>query len=129
MDKRIINPWRWQDARSYVQAVEVTQAAGTLYVSGQAAINEEGISSNANIRSQLADTIHNLETVIRDAGYELANIVRLNIFTTSNTELLENFDLIQDWTAANNIRQASTVVEVKNLFETLKVEFEATVVK
>ena len=37
MEKRIINPWQWQDQRSYVQAVEVKQAAGTLYCSGQAA--------------------------------------------------------------------------------------------
>ena len=28
MEKRIINPWQWQDQRSYVQAVEVnTQKA------------------------------------------------------------------------------------------------------
>ena len=39
MEKQIINPWQWQENRSYVQAVEVTQAKGTLYVAGQAAVH------------------------------------------------------------------------------------------
>ncbi|SIT84092.1 RidA family protein [Pontibacter indicus] len=129
MEKNIINPWTWQDARNYVQAVEVKNAEGTLYVSGQTAISDEGISSNEDMRSQLIQAIQNLERVIGEADYELKNIVRLNIYTTSNHELLENFDIIQNWITENKIRQTSTVLEVKSLFETLKVEFEATVVK
>ncbi|RAK00440.1 enamine deaminase RidA (YjgF/YER057c/UK114 family) [Larkinella arboricola] len=129
MEKNIINPWSWQDARNYVQAVEVKNIEATLYVSGQTAISDEGISSNENMRSQLIQTIQNLEKVIRKADYDLKNIVRLNIYTISNTELLENFDIIQDWITKNNIKQTSTVLEVKSLFETLKVELEATVVK
>ncbi|MGV3561504.1 RidA family protein [Larkinella arboricola] len=129
MEKNIINPWSWQDARNYVQAVEVKNVEATLYVSGQTAISDEGISSNENMRSQLIQTIQNLEKVIRKADYDLKNIVRLNIYTISNTELLENFDIIQDWITKNNIIQTSTVLEVKSLFETLKVELEATVVK
>jgi 2-iminobutanoate/2-iminopropanoate deaminase len=129
MEIRIINPWSWQEERNYVQAVEVKHIEGTLYVSGQAAINDEGISSNEGMRSQLIQTIQNLEKVIQKADYKLENIVRLNIYTTSNAELLENFDIIQNWTTTNNIKQTSTVLEVKSLFETLKVEFEATVVK
>lgn len=129
MEIRIINPWSWQEERNYVQAVEVKHIEGTLYVSGQTAINDEGISSNEGMRSQLIQTIQNLEKVIQKADYKLENIVRLNIYTTSNAELLENFDIIQNWTTTNNIKQTSTVLEVKSLFETLKVEFEATVVK
>lgn len=129
MEKNIINPWTWQDARNYVQAVEVKNAEGTLYVSGQTAISNEGISSNEDMRSQLFQAIQNLERVIEEAYYELKNIVRLNIYTTSNDELLENFDIIQNWITENQIKQTSTVLEVKSLFETLKVEFEATVVK
>lgn len=129
MVKSIINPWSWQDARNYVQAVEVKDVKGTLYVSGQTAISDEGISSNEDMRSQLIQTIQNLEKVVKEAGYELKNIVRLNIYTTSNAELLENFDILQNWITKNNIKQTSTVLEVKSLFETLKVELEATVVK
>ena len=129
MEKRIINPWKWQDTRNYVQAVEVTDVKGTLYVSGQTAIDENGVSSDADMRSQLIQTIENLEKVIREAHYELKNIVRLNIYTTESASLFENFDVLQNWILKNEIKQSSTVLEVKTLFETLKVELEATVVK
>ena len=129
MEKRIINPWEWQNERSYVQAVEVKNPQGTLYVSGQTAISADGISSNENMESQLNLAIKNLEQVITEAGYECRNIVRLNIYTTATHELWPHFSIIQDWVAKHNIKQATTLMEVKSLFETLKVELEATVVK
>ncbi len=129
MEKRTINPWKWQSDRSYVQAVEVTRAEATLYVSGQTAINADGISSAADMKSQLIQSIKNLEKVIYEAGYKSENIVRLNIYTTSSEELFACFDVLQNWITENNIKQASTLFEVKSLFETLKVELEATVVK
>ncbi len=129
MEKRAINPWQWQDQRSYVQAVEVKNPSGTLYVSGQTAINANGISSNENMESQIILALKNLEQVITEAGYEPKGIVRLNIYTTNTEELWPHFNLIQDWVAQHGIRQATTLLEVKSLFETLKVELEATVVK
>lgn len=129
MEKRIINPWEWQNERSYVQAVEVTKPEGTLYISGQTAIDDDGKSSTSNMKVQLIQAIENLESVIKEAGYECENIVRLNIYTTSFEELFTCFDVFQNWITEHNIKQASTVLEVKSLFETLKVELEATVVK
>lgn len=129
LEKKVINPWEWQDKRSYVQAVEVKNPEGTLYVSGQTAINAAGISSDADMRSQLIQTLANLEKVVKDSGYECKNIVRLNVYTTSESELFACFNVFQDWIAKHGIRQTSTLLEVKTLFETLKVEVEATVVK
>lgn len=129
MKKQIINPWEWQNDRSYVQAIEVTNAKGTLYVSGQTAINSNGKSSTDDMDVQLSMAIKNLEKVIKEAGYECNNIVRLNIFTTSSQELFSCFNIFQNWIAKHNIQQASTLLEVKSLFETLKVELEATVVR
>ncbi|WP_077406417.1 RidA family protein [Cellulophaga omnivescoria] len=129
MKKQIINPWEWQNERSYVQAIEVTNAKGTLYVSGQTAINSNGKSSTDDMDVQLSMAIKNLEKVIKEAGYECKNIVRLNIFTTSSQELFSCFNIFQNWIAKHNIQQASTLLEVKSLFETLKVELEATVVR
>ncbi|SMP25980.1 Enamine deaminase RidA, house cleaning of reactive enamine intermediates, YjgF/YER057c/UK114 family [Flavobacterium hercynium] len=129
MEKRVINPWQWQDQRSYVQAVEVKNPEGTLYISGQTAISADGISSNEDMKSQIIQTLQNLELVIKEAGYENKGIVRLNIYTTSTEELWPHFGIIQDWVAKNGVKQATTLLEVKSLFETLKVEMEATVVK
>lgn len=129
MEKQSTNPWKWQDQRSYVQAVEVKQVEGTLYVSGQTAINADGLSSTADMKTQLIESIQNLEQVISEAGYDCKNIVRLNIYTTSTAELWPQFPILQDWIAKHGIRQATTLLEVKSLFETLTVELEATVVR
>ncbi len=129
MKKNAINPWEWSAARSYSQAVEVKNVEGTLYVSGQTAINDHGISSDADMKTQLLDSISNLEKVVFAAGYELKNIVRLNIYTTSTADLFQHFELLQNWIDKHEIQQATTVLEVKALFETLTVELEATVVK
>lgn len=129
MERRIINPWEWQNERSYVQAVEVVKPEATLYISGQTAIDAAGISSTGDMRSQITDTISNLEKVIDEAGYACKNIVRLNIYTTSSDEFFASFDIFQDWVKKHRIKQTSTVLEVKSLFETLKVELEVTVVR
>ncbi|MEN7550480.1 RidA family protein [Rapidithrix thailandica] len=129
METTVINPWQWQDERSYVQAVEVKQAEATLYCSGQAAVDADGKSSKDDMKDQLIQAIQNLEYVIHEAGYECKNIVRLNVFTTNTTELFTCFDVFQDWVARHGIKQASTLLQVESLFETLKVELEATVVK
>lgn len=129
MEKRTINPWQWQDTRNYVQAVEVKNVTGTLYCAGQAAVHADGTSSNADMKTQLLLAIQNLEQVIGEAGYECRNIVRLNVLTTSSAELWPCFDILQHWIGLHGIKQATTLFEVPALFETLKVELEATVVK
>ncbi|MBP1164507.1 enamine deaminase RidA (YjgF/YER057c/UK114 family) [Chryseobacterium sp. PvR013] len=129
MEKRTVNPWKWQEERSYSQAVEVKNVESTLYCSGQAAIDPDGISSDKDMKSQLEQAITNLEELITSAGYECGNIVRLNIYTTSTEELWPHFPILQEWIARHKLQQAVTMLEVKGLFETLKVELEATAVK
>lgn len=129
MEKRTINPWTWQKERNYHQAVEVKNVEGTLYVSGQTAINDEGVSSDADMKTQLELAIKNLERVVTEAGYSCKNIVRLNIYTTSTEALWPHFNILQDWVEKHGMEQALTLLEVVSLFETLTVELEATVVK
>ena len=130
MIKTVINPWEWQDQLSYVQAVEVKNIEGTLYCSGQAAVHPDGTSSNADMRTQLALAIQNLETVVSEAGYDCSNIVRLTIYSTSSDEFINKcFDLFKDFVAKYSMKQTATVVQVVALNETLNIELEATVVK
>ena len=129
MERKIINPWTWQNERNYVQAVEVKNVQSTLYVSGQAAVHDDGTSSTEDMQSQLIHALKNLDTVISAAGYENKDIVRLTIYTTSTAELWPHFSIFQDWTTKHNVQQSLTLMEVVSLFETLKVEFEATLAK
>ena len=130
MEKRTIDPWKWGEQTNSAQAVEVTNVTGTLYCSGQVALDENGVPSSADMRSQLQQTIQNLEQLIGEAGYECKNIVRLNVYTTSVQEFFTTcMDVYVPFIQNNGIKQATTLLEVKGLFATLTVELEATVVK
>ncbi|GAA5026325.1 hypothetical protein GCM10011506_11790 [Marivirga lumbricoides] len=130
MEKKSFDPWAWGKNTNSVQAVEVKSVAGTLYCSGQVAIGATGVPSNADIRTQLIQTISNLEQLISESGYECKNIVRLNIYTTSTQDFFSNcMDVYVPFLKKYNIEQATTLLEVKALFATLTVELEATVVK
>ena len=129
MERKVFNPWTWQNERQYVQAVEVKNPESTLYISGQTAIDTNGVSSTANFANQLLLTIANLEEVIANADYRNADITRITVYTVSFDELGQNFNIIQDWIAENDMKIAVTVVEVSKLFETTLVEMEAIAVK
>lgn len=128
MQKKLINPWKWQTERNYEQAIEIVAPQKTLYISGQAAIDENGFSSDDEMDQQLITSINNLEKVIQEANYPLESIVKLTVYTVSLDELYPHFYLIQDWIKTNKIATTLTVIEVKGLFETLKIELDATAV-
>lgn len=130
MEKQSFDPWAWGKNTNSVQAVEVKHATGTLYCSGQVAIDANGVPSSADMRSQLIQTIANLEQLINESGYACKNIVRLNIYTTSTQDFFTTcMDVYVPFIQKNGIQQATTLLEVKGLFATLTVELEATVVK
>lgn len=130
MEKQTFDPWAWGKNTNSVQAVEVKNVAGTLYCSGQAAIDGNGVPSGADMRSQLIQTIQNLEQLINEAGYECKNIVRLNVYTTSTQEFFTTcLDVYVPFIQKYNIQQATTLLGVRELFAALSVELEATVVK
>lgn len=130
MKKQTFDPWAWGERTNSVQAVEVKQAEGTLYCSGQAAIDANGVPGSGDMRSQLIQTIQNLEQLITESGYECKGIVRLNVYTTSTNEFFSTcMDIYQEFLTKHGIKQATTLLEVKGLFATLTVELEATVVK
>ncbi|WP_375436572.1 RidA family protein [uncultured Hymenobacter sp.] len=130
MEKRVSNPWLWQEKVGYAQAVEVKQPACTLYCAGQAALDAEGQPSTGDLKTQVVQVIQNVEQVLHHAGYQCRDIVRLNVYTTSAAELFGCFDIFTDWVTKHGIQQASTLVEVKGLaYESLKIEMEVTAAK
>lgn len=130
MQKATFDPWAWGKNTNSVQAVEVKQPNGTLYCSGQVAIDANGVPSNADMRSQLIQTIANLEQLITESGYECKDIVRLNVYTTNTNEFFTTcMDVYVPFIIKHGIQQATTLLEVKGLFATLTIELEATVVK
>lgn len=130
MEKRTINPWKWGELTNSAQAVEVTNVTGTLYCSGQVAIDQNGVPSSEDMNSQLKQAIENLEQLIIESGYECKNIVRLTVYTTSTQDFFTScMGVYVPFLEKYGIEQATTLLEVKGLFATLTIELEATVVK
>jgi 2-iminobutanoate/2-iminopropanoate deaminase len=130
MERKSFDPWTWGKHTNSVQAVEVKQPNGTLYCSGQVAIDANGVPSNATMRNQLIQTIANLEQLVSESGYECKNIIRLNVYTTDTQEFFSTcMDIYSSFIQQHAIQQATTLLEVKGLFATLTIELEATVVK
>jgi enamine deaminase RidA (YjgF/YER057c/UK114 family) len=130
MQKTTFDPWAWGKNTNSVQAVEVKNVEGTLYCSGQVAMDANGVPSSADMRSQLIQTIANLEQLVSESGYECKNIVRLNIYTTNMNEFFTTcMDVYVPFLQQYGIQQATTGFEVKGLFATCTIELEATVVK
>src|SRR5687768_2920565 len=127
MERRSINPWSWQDQFGFVQANEVSGAGRVLVCSGQTSVDADGTPVHAgDMRAQCAQAIDNLETVLRDAGFTLADVVRLNYYTTDVDAFFEAADVLGERLGAKGCRPASTLLGVTRLaFPELMIEMEA----
>lgn len=130
MERRIFNPWTWQDEFGYVQANEVSGAQRTLYCSGQAANDASGAAVHAgDMRAQITLALDNLETLLRAADFGFADIVRLNIYVTDVDKFLENYDAFIGRLAEAGCRHTGSLIGVARLaFPEMMIEVEATAV-
>ena len=131
MERRVINPWGWQDQFGFVHAVEIAGSQRMFYCSGQASADAAGHPVHiGNMRAQLGQAMDNLEAVLRHAGYSLSDVVRLNYYTTDVDVFLSNFDEVASRLSAAGARVTSTLLGVARLaFPELLVEIEATAAK
>jgi enamine deaminase RidA (YjgF/YER057c/UK114 family) len=130
MERKIINPWEWQDQLAFVQANDISGHQRVLICSGQASIDAEGKPQHVgDMRAQVTLTVDNLETVLEQAGLNLSNVMRLNYYTTDVDRFLEAFDVVAGRLAEAGCRPAATLLGVARLaFPELLVEIEATAV-
>lgn len=131
MEQRQVNPWRWQDQFGFSQAVEVTGAARVLYCAGQTSSDAEGKTLHGDdMRRQARQALDNLETVLREAGLTLGNVVRLTTYVTDvDRYLAEGAQVVGERLAAAGIQPAATLLGVTRLaFPDLLIEIEATAV-
>jgi enamine deaminase RidA (YjgF/YER057c/UK114 family) len=130
MDRRIINPWTWQDNFGFVQAHEVTGTQRTLYCAGQTSTDADGRTLHPDdMAAQLRQALDNLETVLRQADMDLYNVVRLNLFTTDVDRFLASYHILVERLSAARCRPAATLLGVSRLaFPDLLLEIEATAV-
>jgi enamine deaminase RidA (YjgF/YER057c/UK114 family) len=130
MERRIVNPWSWQDAFGFVQAHEVSGGQRILFCAGQTSVDADGRPVHAeDMAAQVRQSLENLETVLREAGLDLSHVVRLNVYTTDVDRILATYHIMIERFAEVGCRPASTLLGVARLaFPELLVEIEATAV-
>jgi len=81
------------------------------------------------MRGQIGMALDNLEAVLAEAGMTLANVVRLNTYTTDVDETLASFEVLETRLGAASVTPAMTLLGVTRLFlPELMIELEATAV-
>ena len=127
---KTINPWKWQDAFGFSQAIETSGHQRVLRCAGQTSVDAESAPMHAgDMPAQIALALDNLETVLKTADMSLANVVRLNAYTTDIDAALQHFGPLEQRLAAAGVQPAITLLGVTRLFAPeLMIELEADAV-
>jgi enamine deaminase RidA (YjgF/YER057c/UK114 family) len=125
-----INPVPWSVELGFNQGEIVSGHTRTLYCSGQTAMSADGRPQHdGDMAAQLALSLDNLEAVLGEAGMSLANVVRLNVYTTDVDLLLPHYGVLASRLGAARVAPATTMLGVTRLaIPGQMVEFEATAV-
>ncbi|MBI2827701.1 MAG: RidA family protein [Acidobacteria bacterium] len=129
-ETRAINPWTWQDQFGFSQAIEVRGGQRVVCCAGQTAVDASGNPMHGrDMAKQANQALDNLETVLRQAGLTLANVVRLNYYTTDMAAFFNAAPTFGPRLAAAGCKPASTLLGVASLFHPeIMIEIEATAV-
>ena len=128
MQRTPINPSAWSLPLGFDQAELVEGHGRQLFCSGQDAIDAEGNAQHAgDMRGQIEFALGNLEEILAGAEMQLADVVRLNVYTTDLDEYFRHFTVVNDRFGPDN-RFATTVLGVAQLPARLLVMLEATAV-
>jgi enamine deaminase RidA (YjgF/YER057c/UK114 family) len=128
MERRAVNPWTWQDQFGFSQSIEVRGAERVLICAGQTSVDENGAPLHeGDMAAQANKAMDNLEAVLKQAGFGLADVVRLNILTTNVDQFMGAAPAVLGRLAQAGCKPASTLIGVARLaFPPLLIELEAT---
>jgi enamine deaminase RidA (YjgF/YER057c/UK114 family) len=109
-----INPWPFSINLGFDQAELIEGHKRVLVASGQDAVDADGNPQHpGDMAAQLELALDNLEAVLGEAGMTLANVVRLNTYTTDVGEYLQHFTRLTDRFGGS--RFATTLLGVTQL--------------
>ncbi|MFI1251133.1 RidA family protein [Streptomyces anulatus] len=130
MERTAVNPVTWSTDLGFNQGELVSGQTRTLYVSGQTATSDDGKPQHdGDMAAQLTLSVDNLEAVLSGAGMSLANLVRLNVYTTDVDLLFQHYGALAGRLGAAGVAPASTLLGVTRLAVSgLLVELEGTAV-
>ena len=129
MERRVINPWTWQDQFGFVQANEVTDAKRTMFTAGIVSVDGDGnLLFPGDMEKQIDQVLNNMETVLGEAGFRLSDVVRFTYYTTNVAAFSNAAHVLCKRLADASCRPATSLIGVASLFHPdCVVEIEAVV--
>ena len=117
MEQRKVNPWKLQDEYGFSQAIEVTGGERVLYMAGQTSTGPDGNTLDPGyMGAQTKNALDNVETVLREAGLGLENLVRLNYYVTDIERFFtESAPVLGERLGAAGVQPAGTLLGYLNL--------------
>jgi enamine deaminase RidA (YjgF/YER057c/UK114 family) len=130
VERTPINPVSWSLKLGFDQAELIEGHQRQLVCSGQDAVDADGNPQHPDdMAAQLAMSVDNLETILSAADMTLADVVRLNVYTTDFDELLKHWSTLSDRFGNSDGGFATTLLGVSRLpAPQLLVMVEATAV-
>ena len=130
IERTAVNPVKSSLELGFNQGEVVSGRTRTLYCSGQTSMSEDGKPlHDGDMAAQLALSIDNLEAVLREADMSLANLVRLNVYTTDVDQLFPQYGVLAARLGAAGVAPPTTMLGVTRLaIPGQLVELEATAV-
>jgi 2-iminobutanoate/2-iminopropanoate deaminase len=128
MDKRQINPWRWQDGFGFSQAWRVDGAQSIVFLSGQGPIAPEGeLMGDGDFEAQARQVFENLGTVLEQSGATFDSIVKLVVYVTDASKIRDYARVKAEYIPGS--QPASTAIGVTSLaLPGMMIEVDATAV-
>lgn len=128
MERKAVNPWDWSIKLGYNQAEIIDGATRQLICAGQTSVDGDGNPLHpGEMRGQIGVALDNLEAVLKDAGMDLSNVVKLGVYATDVDEALKNFDLLGMRFGPHQVAPPMTLLGVTRLaVPGLLFEIEAT---
>lgn len=116
VERTAVNPVNWSLEMGFNQGEVVTGETRTLYISGQTAMSAEGRPEHdGDMAGQLGLAVDNLEAVLAAAGMTLANLVRLNVYTTDIDALFPHYGVLAGRLGAAGVAPTTTMLGVTRL--------------
>ena len=109
VERTAVNPVAWSVELGFNQGEVVSGHTRTLYCSGQTAMSGDGKPQHdGDMAAQLALSLDNLEAVLGEAGMSLANLVRLNVYTTDVDLLFQHYGVLASRLGAAGVAPTTT---------------------
>lgn len=116
MERTAINPVTWSLPMGFNQGESVSGQTRTLYCSGQTAMSSDGVPQHdGDMAGQLDLSVTNLEAVLGEAGMSLADLVRLNVYTTDVDLLMQHYGVLASRLGAAGVAPTTTMLGVSRL--------------